>query len=364
MKGKAIIPLVLGLAVGLVAVRFLVDAVKKAQGATGDKATVSILRAKQDIEPYSMITEEMIEEVQTTDVSLVPATERISTKKELLEEKRVVAKSVAQHTPILRSMLAPPGTEPGLKGRIPKGFRAVSVKIDEVTGVAYQLSPGDYVDVIAVMDVQTASSRTRKQTVAEVILQNVQVLAIGQDTSGVAAGAESKVKPAKSATLAVPEDEAPKLHLAQSKGKITLSMRGEDSKLTQGGVVGEEVFEYARLAGLVGTQETPMPAPTVAPVVEPAPKAAPPHGVTVFYGSQQGRDSKIQRVTFENPESRTIIGVVDGPVDRSIGTGSSRYPSYGGTPPAGPRTVTPNRDTDAPISPLEEETDFTSEEAE
>lgn len=348
MKGKAIIPLVLGLAVGLVAVRFLVDAVKKAQGANSEKQTITLVRAKHDIEAFSLLTDDMIEEVQTTDAGLVPATERLTSKEDLVKERRVVAKPVAQNTPLLKSMLAPPGTEPGLKGRIKEGFRAVSVKIDEVSGVAYQLKPGDYVDVIAVMDVQSPGSR-KKQTIAETILQNIEVLAIGQETGGTTGGTDSTVKPAKSATLAVPEEEAPKLHLASTKGKITLSMRGEDSSVAKVEVVGEEVFDYAKLLGLIPKEDQgtapPQPESIPVPVAEPPP----PHGLVIFYGSTDQKGNKIERLTFENAHSRTIIGVGDGPVDRTGGS-RSRRPTQSSLPyRPGVTPPTHRPDTDQPL---------------
>lgn len=363
MKGKAIIPLVLGLAVGLVAVRFLVDAVKRAQGASAEKQTITLVRAKQDIESFGLLTEELIEEVQTTDATLVPATERLNSKDELIKEKRVAAKPIAKSTPVLKSMLAPPGTEPGLKGRIKDGFRAVSVKIDEVSGVAYQLNPGDYVDVIAVMDVQSGGTR-KKQTIAEIILQNVEVLAIGQETSGATGGTDATVKPAKSATLAVPEEEAPKLHLASTKGKITLSMRGEDARLTQGGVVGEEIFDYAKRLGLVPAEgqpanPTPQPAPIPVPTFEPPP----PHGLVIFYGSNEQRGEKVERLTFENSQSRTIIAVGEGPIDRS-GAPRTRRPTQSSEPfPMDGAPAASNR-PDTVDQPLPEEPSTDSQETE
>ena len=140
MKTKAIIPLVLGLCVGLVAVKFLADSLQRAQGSTTDSsAKIPVVLAKQDIERFEEITAEMLELVETTDESLVPATERIAKIEDVAG--RVTAKTIPQRSPILLSMLAPEGTPPGLYGMIKPGFRAVSVKIDEVTGVAYQLAP-------------------------------------------------------------------------------------------------------------------------------------------------------------------------------------------------------------------------------
>lgn len=207
MKGRAIIPLVLGLCVGLVAVKYLVQTLQNAKGSTGASEAVSVVRATQDLESFQEITAEFVELVETSDDAFAPSQERITSLEDVIG--RVTAKAIPERAPVLQSMLAPPDTLPGMVGRIPPGFRAVSVKIDEVTGVAYQLKPGSWVDVIVVMDIMTGSGRNAKETIAEVILQHVQVAAIGRSATGPTDGRGSKMKPAKSATLFVAEKDVP-----------------------------------------------------------------------------------------------------------------------------------------------------------
>lgn len=329
MKGKAIIPLVLGLCVGLVAVKFLVDKIQNARGSQGDKKMMMIVRATQDIDSFKALTAEMIEVITVPDSKLVPPRDRVTTLEEAIG--RVTAKAIPQFSPVLKSMLAEEGTPAGMVGRIPPGYRAVSVKIDEVTGVAYQINPGDWVDVIVVMDIDTGNASRRRETIAEVILQHVQVLAMGQ---GIRPEKGSAIKPAKSATLLVEQADAPKLHLAATRGKVTLSMRGEDDTINESLqiVTGSEVFQGIKKAN---PATNGMDAATVAKLLamansnkgDPSGLGAEgmPHTMTVYRGfttpdgitptaSTAPFDwQQIQHVTFAGVHSRKILAVSEGP---------------------------------------------------
>lgn len=341
MNRKAAIPLVAGLVIGLFAVKLVMDFVKKAQGSQQGQQKISIVQAKQDIKAYEKITPEMIQMIETSDSVLAPPTERISDTKELLEKPRVAAKSIPQNSPILKSMLAPPGTPEGIEGRIPPGYRAVAVKIDESTSAGYNLQPGDWVDVIVVMDVDSGV-RGKKDTLAEVILQRVQIAAIGQGTNEQSEAAGSKVKPAKSATLIVKQDDAPKLHLAGTRGKITLVLRGSDDTSQTSTAL---AFGNDFMSGSddFATPPPPPPATTTqpAPVVEPA--RPNPHTVLVFRGmATAGKPAPTERITFESKTSPTIIDVGMG---APTGSGSimrgSRRPANSAPAPAPPAVHQP-----------------------
>jgi len=296
MKGKAVIPLVLGLLIGLVAVKYVIDTVRKAQASGQARSTVHVVRAKQDIGAYLEINEDMVEVVETADGQLAPSSDRIEKVEDAI--KRVTAKSIPAKAPVLLSMLAPKGARPGMVARIPTGFRAVSVKIDEVTGVAYQLKPGDWVDVNVVMDVNSGSRK--KETISEVILQRIQVAAIGQGVQTEPSG--NKVKPAKSATLLVKEEEVPKLHLAATRGKITLSLRGEqDSELS-------EKQAKASNRDLFGEEQAAPIEPFRSAAAEEPKAPGQTHDVIVFRGSP-GRGASLERMTFEGPDSFNLLGV-------------------------------------------------------
>jgi pilus assembly protein CpaB len=312
MKRKAIIPLVLGLGIGLLAVKFGIDSIRRAQASNASRQSVTVVRAKQDIAGYEEIQKDMVETVETADSLFAPANERLD--KVELAIGRVASKPIAKNTPVLLSMLAPPGTRAGMVGRIPPGFRAVSVKIDEVSGVAYQVQPGDWVDVIVVMDVETGA-RGKKETIAEVILQHVQVAAIGQGTGPEPEPAKgAQMKPAKSATLLVPEIEVPKLHLAGTRGKITLAMRGEDDKTPTlpARAYESEIMNSTRSAAADKTPPAPTPPPPPVAKRAPAPPEPEPHAVLVFHGSMTNQAKSVERITFENAHSARILEMSQG----------------------------------------------------
>ncbi len=324
MNRRAVVPLVVGLGVGLLAVKFAFDTIRKAKASGEARQVVTVVRAKQDIAAHEEIQKEMVETVETPENLFAPAAERMD--KVETAVGRVAAKPISKNSPVLLSMLAPPGTRPGMVGRIPPGYRAVSVKIDEVSGVAYQMQPGDWVDVIVVMDIESGT-KGKKETMAEVILQHIQVAAIGYGTNPEADSAAQKTRPAKSATLLVPEEEVPKLHLAGTRGKITLAMRGEEDKTQNRPAVayGNEIMKGS------GIDTPPAPAADAQTPTKPSaadgqprpskdrtadrypPEEPDPHMVLVFHGVTQTKEpTLVEQITFVSAKSSQIMAMAQG----------------------------------------------------
>ena len=133
----------------------------------------------------------------------------------------------------MQAELAPPGTPPGLVVRIPKGLRAIAVKVAEEQQAGGWLVPGAKVDVSAVFSVNRPGAR-RTETVSRIILQDVEIAAVGQSLGN--ESEESGAKVVKSVTLLVKPADVPKLHLAQTKGRLTFALRGQtDSSTVSGG---------------------------------------------------------------------------------------------------------------------------------
>jgi len=220
MKPKTIIPLVMGVVVGGVAIKIVVDVVGSAQAATVANMSKCVV-AKMDIDSAAKITPEMLME-KDWPKDAMPA--QSFHKLEELKE-RVSSVFIPKDVPIYPSMLAPPGTPPGIQTRITQGYRAVSVAITEITGVAFQLNPGDRVDVVAL--VRHKSERGKGvQTVSRIILQNVELAAVGR-TVKTGKGKDSGKSVARSVTLLLTPDEVTQLHLAQSLGgQLSLALRG------------------------------------------------------------------------------------------------------------------------------------------
>ena len=304
MKGKALIPLALGAVVGLVAIKFLVDTVQRAQGESPE--TITTFVAKVDVPASIELSAEMLAQVETPKSPLVP--EGAFTKAEDLIG-RVTSKSIPQGSVISPLSLAPPGTHPGLTERIEEGFRAVSLRIDDVTGVAGQIRPGDFVDVIVVMRV----NRGRKTaTISRIILQKIKVIAVGQNLGSSAE--TSSATPARSVTLLVRDVDVPKLHLAQTQGTITLAMRGADDRL----------IPDTGYASTLDWQEPPQdpdtdPQSAVAGRLDQALAAAgpvetaKPFAVTVINGPLcRPGGTTVQRVTYENHSSMKVVAIETG----------------------------------------------------
>jgi pilus assembly protein CpaB len=170
--------------------------------------------------------------------------------------------SVVKNEPILEAKLASKEAGAGLPPVIPEGMRAVSVRVNEVVGVAGYVLPGTRVDVVA-----TGSASDRgNDVVSKVVLANVQVL-----TAGTRLEQEEEGKPVQVnvVTLLVTPEQAERLALASNEGKIQLALR---NPLDQGAPATPGI----RPAVLMGTARAPATARRSS-----APKARPGGPVTV-----------------------------------------------------------------------------------
>jgi pilus assembly protein CpaB len=151
------------------------------------------------------------------------------------DPKEVIGRGIVlpmiQNEPILPMKLASTEAGSGLPPAIPPGLRAVSVRVNEVIGVAGYVLPGTRVDVVATV----SPSRGNSEMVSKVVLTNVQVLAAGtkieRDTD------KNKPIPVSVVTLLVDPEEAERLTLASTEGKIQLALRNPLDKgipLTRG----------------------------------------------------------------------------------------------------------------------------------
>jgi len=131
---------------------------------------------------------------------------------------RGVIVPVLANEPVLNSKLAPVEAGAGLTTAIPEGMRAMSVKVNDVVGVAGFVLPGTRVDVI----VTGTPTGEKDEQVSKVILENVQVLAAGQNVERNDQGQPQNVQVI---TLLVNPDDSQKLTLASADGDIRLSLR-------------------------------------------------------------------------------------------------------------------------------------------
>jgi pilus assembly protein CpaB len=131
---------------------------------------------------------------------------------------RGVIASVAENEPLTESKLAKPGTGAGLPPTITEGMRAISVRVNEVVGVAGFVVPGTRVDVLV-------SLKQNDDTITRVVVGNVQVLTAGTRFDQESAQKEGKPIPTTVVTLLVTPEDAEKIALAADEGRIMLTLR-------------------------------------------------------------------------------------------------------------------------------------------
>lgn len=130
---------------------------------------------------------------------------------------RGVITEVATNEPLISSKLADAEAGGGLPIVIPPGMRAVSVKVDEVIGVAGFVVPGTRVDVVLTMTPQNSND-----AMSRVILENIRALAAGQETQQDEDGEPMTVTVV---TVLVTPEQAEKLILAANQGRIQMALR-------------------------------------------------------------------------------------------------------------------------------------------
>ncbi|HMP55440.1 MAG TPA: Flp pilus assembly protein CpaB, partial [Novosphingobium sp.] len=139
---------------------------------------------------------------------------------EALKNDRVALRALVQGEPILASNVSGADGRATLAALLPAGMRAVSVPIDDVRGVSGFVLTGTLVDVLLTRKIP-GDGATAEDMRADVILENVQVLAIDQ----VADDRQAEPKVARTATLAVSLFDAQRLAVAEKIGTLSLALR-------------------------------------------------------------------------------------------------------------------------------------------
>lgn len=131
---------------------------------------------------------------------------------------RGVITAVAENEPLLEAKVSTKDAGGGLPIIIRDGMRAVSVRVDEIIGVAGFVLPGTRVDVLLTLD----KNAGRPQAITKTLLQNVQTLAAGQS---VTRDKEGKPQTVTVITVLVSPDDAELLALAAKEGRLQLALR-------------------------------------------------------------------------------------------------------------------------------------------
>ena len=125
--------------------------------------------------------------------------------------------AIETNEPILKWKITGPGQRASLSAIIDNGMKAVTIRVNDVFGVAGFVLPGDRVDVL----LTRSESGNDKKQFTDVLLQNVRVLGIDQ----LADDRTEKTAVAKAVTLEVATQDAQKLVLAGTVGSLSLTLR-------------------------------------------------------------------------------------------------------------------------------------------
>jgi pilus assembly protein CpaB len=132
-------------------------------------------------------------------------------------DTRVVNTGILQGEPILEAKLAAIGSKGGLSSVITEGKRAITVKVNEVVGVAGFALPGNRVDIM----VNTQDEQNKP--LSKIVLEQILVLAVAQEVKS----DETKPKVVSAVTLEVTPEQAETLDLARSVGTLSLVLRNQ-----------------------------------------------------------------------------------------------------------------------------------------
>jgi len=171
-------------------------------------------------------------EIDKNSVEFIELPAKFVTKAHITDIKQAESKLTIvpfiKGEPILMNKISDRGTE--LNMSIPTGLRAMTVSVDEESGVGFMIKPGDNVDIL--LTFETAENQ-RLYTATATILQSVKVIGVGANFKGNETQGDYN-----SITLALTQEEAEILTFAKDKGRINLALRP----------LGDRIKENVRLA--------------------------------------------------------------------------------------------------------------------
>lgn len=223
MRLKNWIPLVAAVLLGLVALVVARKALTRDAGPDAEAAAVAVVVAKRDVPPGRELAADDLA------VSRLPSEstpqQSFRTPQDLVG--RITVQPLTKGQALVEPLLAPTGTRGGLNGLIPAGQRAMTVEVNEFTGMAGMIQPGSRVDVIAIL----RDDKTQQPT-ARTVMQNIEVRAVGRSLNPPPAVENGPpTPPSNNVTLLVTPKQAQALQLASQNGRPWLVMRnGRDGK--------------------------------------------------------------------------------------------------------------------------------------
>ena len=185
-------------------------------------------------------------------------------------ENRISRADIGRGEPVLESKLAPPGTTGGLSAVVAAGKRAMTVRVNDVVGVAGFALPGNYVDILVNLESTALDNGARQPSISKIVLERILVLAVAQESNR----DDTKPRVVNAVTLELAPDQVEKLDLARSIGSLSLVLRNQvdpqpanTSGATRESVLGLPEAKPAPVAAAA----RPAPSAPRAPARAPAP---------------------------------------------------------------------------------------------
>ncbi|MGO8734575.1 MAG: Flp pilus assembly protein CpaB [Terriglobia bacterium] len=269
-RNRIFVGLVIALVVGLVTASFVY---KRLQQASVEQPVIAVSHIVVAAAPLPLGSR-----LRAEDLRLItwPAATALAGSFSRVEDcvDRALTTTVVENEPILAGKLAPKEAGAGLPATIPEGFRAISVRVDDVVAVAGFVTPGTMVDVL--VTAEAGGGAGGAGGVTNTILQDVRVLAAGQK---VEQDKEGKPQTVSVVTMLVTPEQANKLTMASTDGRIHLALRNTiDTKLVESPPI--------YMISLLGAR--PQPAPKAGPRIKAtAPRSAPPLVIEVIRGDKK-----------------------------------------------------------------------------
>lgn len=254
---RTILVLLIALATAGVATMLVARAIQQRPVATPQAPQIQVVVAAHPLANGALITPGDVKLIGWPADALVPG----SFSKVEDVTNRGLLTAVLENEPLTESKLAAVGAGAGLPPTITPGMRAISVRVNEVVGVAGFVTPGNRVDVFVTL-------KQKDTSVTKVVVSNVQVLTAGtkyeQDRNK-----SGEAMPSSVVTLLLSPEDAERTVLAATEGQIMLALRNPldvDPTGTNG----------TQLSSLYGAPTAPVPAPVVRPAPKPRVAAPPP----------------------------------------------------------------------------------------
>jgi Flp pilus assembly protein CpaB len=224
---------------------------------------------------------------------------------------RVLKTNMLRGEPVLQAKLAPVGTQGGLSAVIGDGKRAITVRVNDVIGVAGFALPGNYVDIIVNTQRESNDTAARDNSISKIVLERILVLAVAQEVGR----DETKPRVVNAVTLEVTPQQAEKIDLARSVGTLSLVLRNQIDPLVAdtAGVTKTSLLQQAAPPVMLAEQSKNLPS-TNPPVSR--------NTRTASTSAKKSNTAPIVRTSSSAPPSKatstvaaaplTCVGVING----------------------------------------------------